>query len=101
VLDGWQDGYPSVAPVGKFAANFLGLQDMLGNVSEWVNDTYASFDSPGAVKDYTGPASSGPRHVIKGGSWRTATFADLRAAWREGADAAAQNIGFRVARYAE
>ena len=101
VLDGWQDEYPSVAPVGKFAANFLGLQDMLGNVSEWVNDTYASFDSPGAVKDYTGPASSGPRHVIKGGSWRTATFADLRAAWREGADAAAQNIGFRVARYAE
>lgn len=101
VLDGWQDEYPSVAPVGKFAANFLGLQDMIGNVSEWVNDAYASFDSPGAVKDYTGPATGGPRHVIKGGSWRTATFADLRAAWREGADAAAQNVGFRVARYAE
>lgn len=101
VLDGWQDEYPSVAPVGKFAANFLGLQDMLGNVSEWVNDVYASFDSSGTVKDYTGPATNGPRHVIKGGSWRTATFADLRAAWRDGADAAAQNIGFRVARYAE
>ena len=101
VLDGWQDEYPSVAPVGKYAANFLGLQDMLGNVSEWVNDTYASFDSQGAVKDYTGPAAGGPRHVIKGGSWRTATFADLRAAWREGSDVAAQHVGFRVARYAE
>lgn len=101
VLDGWQDEYPSVAPVGKFAANWLGLQDLLGNVSEWVNDVYASFDSAGTVKDFTGPIASGARHVIKGGNWRTATFADLRAAWRDSAEAATQDIGFRVARYAE
>jgi hypothetical protein len=41
------------------------------------------------------------RRVIKGSHWRTTTFADLRAAWREGFDGTSQEVGFRVARYAE
>jgi hypothetical protein len=39
--------------------------------------------------------------VIKGSHFRTTSFAELRAAWREGGDAPSQTIGFRVARYAE
>jgi hypothetical protein len=39
--------------------------------------------------------------VIKGSNWRTASFSELRPAWREGADGGSQDIGFRVARYAE
>jgi len=100
VLEAWQDDYPAVAPVGKFAPNALGLQDMVGNVTEWVQDFYASYDTPSSSTDYLGPAS-GSRHVIKGSSWRTATYAELRAAWRDGAEVATQEIGFRVARYAE
>ncbi len=100
VLDNWQDEYPVVAPPGKFAANTLGLFDMTGNVSEWVHDAYSSFDSSGGGQNPLGPADSA-RRVIKGSSWRSANYSDLRLAWREGADGAAQTIGFRVARYAE
>jgi formylglycine-generating enzyme required for sulfatase activity len=101
VLEGWQDDYQVVAPPGKFKANGLGIFDMTGNVSEWVHDVYVSFDANAGGMDPTGPAEGGNRHVVKGSNWRTATFADLRAAWREGVDNASQDIGFRVARYAE
>ena len=101
VLEGWQDEYPSVAPPGKHAANGLGLFDLTGNVSEWVHDAYASFDAAGGGTDPFGPAATGSRRVIKGSNWRTAAFPELRPAWREGADGGSQDIGFRVARYAE
>jgi formylglycine-generating enzyme required for sulfatase activity len=101
VLEGWQDDYQVVAPPGKFKANGFGIFDMTGNVSEWVHDVYVSFDANAGGMDPTGPAEGGNRHVVKGSNWRTATFADLRAAWREGVDNASQDIGFRVARYAE
>jgi formylglycine-generating enzyme required for sulfatase activity len=100
VLEGWQDEYPSVAPPGKHPANGLGLHDLTGNVSEWVHDAYASFDPSGGGTDPFGPAS-GARRVIKGSNWRTGAFTDLRPAWREGADGGSQDLGFRVARYAE
>ncbi len=35
-LDGYRDEYPVVAPVGKFQPSVLGLHDLAGNVSEWV-----------------------------------------------------------------
>jgi formylglycine-generating enzyme required for sulfatase activity len=101
VLEGWQDDYQVVAPPGKFRANGFGIFDMTGNVSEWVHDAYVSFEANAGGTDPIGPAAGGTRHVIKGSNWRTAVFADLRAAWREGADAGSQDIGFRVARYAE
>ena len=100
VLDSWQDDYPVAAPPAKFAANALGLFDMTGNVSEWVHDAYSSFDANGGGQNPLGPADSA-RRVIKGSSWRSANYSDLRLAWREGADGASQTIGFRVARYAE
>ncbi|MFO1456986.1 MAG: SUMF1/EgtB/PvdO family nonheme iron enzyme [Steroidobacteraceae bacterium] len=101
MLEGWSDDYQAVAPPGKFTPNPLGLFDMTGNVSEWTHDVYASFVEPGAATDPTGPAGNGSRHVIKGSSWRTASFGELRAAWREGADGASQDLGFRVARHVE
>lgn len=100
VLEGYTDSHPGVAPTGKYAASPLGLVDMTGNVSEWVHDWYASSPDSAAATDPFGPAS-GARHVVKGSNWRTISFAELRLAWREGADGATQDIGFRVARYAE
>jgi len=99
-LEGYRDDYPVVAPVGKFQPTPLGLHDMGGNVSEWVNDWYSSFVDSAAATDPLGPETAA-RHVIRGANWRSAAVAELRYAWRDSADEGTQTIGFRVARYAE
>ncbi len=100
VLESYRDAFASVAPVGKFGANPLGLFDLSGNVSEWTHDNYASLPGSAPQTDPFGPAQ-GTRHTIRGSNWRTATVADLRLAWRDGAEGSDQAIGFRVARYAD
>ncbi|MDO4629501.1 MAG: formylglycine-generating enzyme family protein, partial [Planctomycetia bacterium] len=53
--------------VGTKQANAWGLYDMHGNVYEWCQDWYGSYDeSP--TSDPSGP-SSGSRRVVRGGSW--------------------------------
>ena len=99
-LEGYKDDYPVVAPVGKFTPTPLGLHDMGGNVSEWVNDWYSSFVDSAAVTDPFGPDTAA-RHVIRGANWKSAAVAELRYAWRDSADEGSLTIGFRVARYAE
>jgi len=99
-LPGYRDSYPNVAPVGKFKASPLGLQDMSGNVSEWIGDYYFSYVDSAPVTDPLG-AEDGTRHVIRGANWKTAAATDLRLATRDGADGASNTIGFRVVRYAE
>jgi serine/threonine protein kinase len=37
-IEGYTDGFPTTAPVMSFKPNQLGLYDMSGNVSEWVQD---------------------------------------------------------------
>lgn len=100
VLTAWQDEHVVVAPVGSYPANALGVHELLGNVSEWVHDAYATV-AEGEPLDPTGPASASRLRVIKGASWRTSNFAELRVAWRDGRDGPADDIGFRVARYVE
>jgi len=99
-LEGYNDDYPVVAPVGKFQPTPLGLHDMGGNVSEWVNDFYLSFVDPSPVTDPLGPDQAA-NHVVRGANWRSAAVAELRYAWRDSAPEPSQIIGFRVARYAE
>jgi formylglycine-generating enzyme required for sulfatase activity len=99
-LEGYRDDYPVVAPVGKFQPTPLGLHDMGGNVSEWVNDLYSSFVDPAAMTDPLGPDQAA-HHVVRGANWKSAAVAELRYAWRDSADEGTQTIGFRVARYAE
>ncbi len=99
-LPGYRDPYPVAAPVGRFKPSPLGLHDLSGNVSEWINDYYLSFVDPAPATDPLGP-EDGTRHVIRGASWKTAVASDLRLAWRDGADGSSPTIGFRVVRYAE
>jgi formylglycine-generating enzyme required for sulfatase activity len=99
-LPGYRDDYPTVAPVGKFRPTALGLHDMSGNVSQWMNDYYESFVDPAAITDPLGPAE-GTLHVIRGANWQTATVAELRLAWRDAGQGPGPTLGFRLARYAD
>jgi formylglycine-generating enzyme required for sulfatase activity len=100
-VENYEDGFVTTAPVGRFPANPLGLYDIGGNVTEWVQDFYTVYpELEPASTDPLGPAT-GTQHVVRGSSWRSANVAELRLAWRDHADGKAQHIGFRIARYAE
>jgi formylglycine-generating enzyme required for sulfatase activity len=97
-LEGHKDEFPAVAAPALFAPNALGFYDLAGNVSEWVNDKYLSFVASAPVTDPLGPSDS-KGHTYRGSNWRSASTSELRFPWREGANAASDVIGFRVARY--
>ena len=99
-LPGYRDDYPVVAPVGKFRPSSLGLHDISGNVSQWVNDYYESFVDSAPVTDPLGPAQ-GTLHAVRGANWKTATVSELRLAWRDTASGPDPTLGFRLARYAD
>lgn len=101
VIPDYDDGFAASAPAGKFPANALGLFDIGGNVAEWVHDYYTVSAASGAVAvDPTGPAD-GKQHVIRGSSWKHSSVTDLRLAARDFGDSQRNDVGFRVARYAE
>ena len=93
------DGYVFTAPVGAFAANGFGLNDMLGNVFEWVEDCW--HDSyQGAPTNGAAWVGSGCReHELRGGSWFT-TPAFVRAPYRNRFEPGyrSSSVGFRVVR---
>ena len=101
VVFGYNDNYTAAAPVGTYQANHRGLYDLGGNVSEWVNDYYEIPKSGGAEpQDPTGPLS-GEYHTIKGSSWMHGTITELRLSFRDYGVDGRQDVGFRIARYAE
>ena len=95
-----RDGHVDTAPVGSLGANGFGLHDLLGNVSEWVEDCW--HDSyQGAPSDGRAWTSGGDcgRRVMRGGSYFSSPNG-LRAAARS-QDSGGENDsdnGFRVAR---
>ena len=58
---------PATSPVGSFAANGYGLNDMAGNVFQWCWDWYATPYAGGS--DPHGPAGPLYFRVVRGGSW--------------------------------
>lgn len=101
VIPDYDDGFAASAPTGKFPANALGLFDVGGNVAEWVHDYYTvSGDTGELAVDPSGPAD-GKQHVIRGSSWRQSSVTDLRLSARDFGESQRNDVGFRVARYAE
>jgi formylglycine-generating enzyme required for sulfatase activity len=85
--------------VGGKAANELGLYDMSGNVSEWVNDWYdGTYYSVSPSTNPLGPMS-GSYRVFRGGSWIFGS-ADVRSSGRNflPPDGGNYVMGFRVAK---
>ncbi len=102
VITDYNDGYAATAPVASYAANARGLYDFGGNVSEWVNDRYAVNPSPGGAmeRDPAGPAQ-GEYYVIRGSSWMHGTITELRWSFRDYGAEPRNDVGFRIARYAD
>jgi formylglycine-generating enzyme required for sulfatase activity len=92
-------GHKSTAPVGQFAANAFGLQDMNGNVWEWCEDAWHP-DYEGAPYDGRAwQAEVSSDRVLRGGSWNDDPQ-NIRSAARDWNQPGNRNnsIGFRVAR---
>ncbi|MEO1595947.1 MAG: formylglycine-generating enzyme family protein [Pseudomonadota bacterium] len=94
------DGFLYTAPVGHYSSpNDFGVEDMVGNVWEWVADCY--------VDNYSAhPADGAPiknpdceKRVFRGGAWGDHGSFYLRTAYRGAWDGSMSfsNIGFRVA----
>ena len=102
VVTGYNDGYRASAPVGSFGAQPAGFHDMGGNVAEWINDYYAVYPGQAEqlVKDPAGPAA-GDHHVVRDSSWRDGSITELRLSYRDYSRGPRDNLGFRIARYAD
>ena len=100
-LSDLDDGYAVTAPVGSFPANSLGFFDMGGNVAEWAHDLY-TVRTPGG-KAVVDPIDSeaGAVHGIRGSSWKHAAVTELRLSFRDFGDGKRNDVGFRIARYAQ
>ena len=100
---GCDDGYvDQTAPVGSFIGNPFGLQDLLGNVWEWVadcwHDSYQGAPSDGSDWE-DGKACKSGRRVLRGGSWGNEPV-NVRSAFRHRGDPVYRFYvyGFRLAR---
>ena len=94
------DGFPNTAPVGSFpkGASRYGVQDVVGNVWEWVADWYGEYGKD-ELKDPKGPAT-GEEKVIRGGAWNGSYASWVRPTFRykDAPSKRSYGIGFRCAK---
>jgi len=94
------DGFANTAPVGSFpkGASRYGVQDVVGNVWEWVSDWYGEYGKT-EQKEPAGPAE-GTEKIIRGGSWNGSHASWVRPTFRYKDSPAKRSygIGFRCAK---
>lgn len=118
VVDTASMGAPGTSPVGSFAPNGYGLEDMTGNAWQWVADWYradyfamqaksdrASIKNPQGPDDSFDPSVPGmpaaaPKRVIRGGSFlcNESYCLSYRPSARRGSDpyTPMSHLGFRL-----
>lgn len=94
-----RDKWVNTAPVGSFPANGFGLHDMIGNVWEWVQDSYHGNYKDAPIDGSAWEGSRADARVLRGGSWDS-NPQYVRAANRNfiAASFRINVIGFRLAR---
>jgi eukaryotic-like serine/threonine-protein kinase len=82
----FNDNFAELAPVGSFPANQNGIQDLAGNVSEWVRD------------DFGGSGDKQKLGVVRGGNWRTSIREELLSSYRRPLPPGTRvdDVGFRI-----
>ncbi|MFT5710309.1 MAG: sulfatase activating formylglycine-generating enzyme [Halioglobus sp.] len=101
ILDGYTDGNVVSATVASFPPSGNGLYDMGGNVAEWIHDVYSIPAANSTVAIDPSGGQSGDNYVIRGASWTQSKIGDLRLSHRDYGQAGRDDVGFRIARYAE
>jgi formylglycine-generating enzyme required for sulfatase activity len=93
------DSFPTTAPVGSFprGRSRYGLDDVIGNVMEWVQDWNGPYSKDPKVNP-GGPAQ-GTERVIRGGAWNAGHMVWVRPSFRFQfpPDVSSHGIGFRCA----
>ena len=84
---GEADGYAGIAPVGRFAANQLGLYDMNGNVAEWCQNS-ADINWASIPSIFWGGTM--------GASWKRDVVSDAIVAGHSATPSLYRDLGFRV-----
>jgi formylglycine-generating enzyme required for sulfatase activity len=102
-VEGWDDGFPTHAPVGRLAPNPNGLHDIVGNVWEWVRDAYRpSYEGApvdgSAGSDGPGEGDAPLKRVFRGGGWdHLAMWARSANRGKDAEDSAVAGRGVRPA----
>jgi len=92
-------GYQSTQTVGTKAPNALRIFDMSGNISEWVWDLFAPYNTITTLTNNPRGSASGTERVRRGGAWSNAA-SNVRSVVRNSdtPDTATWVNGFRVVR---
>ena len=98
-IKNYADGYWGLAPVRQYSSEGFGTFDMLGNVSEWVEDCWHENyrRAPANGEAWVNPGCA--QRVVRGSAWLSSAE-QSRASFRMPMDASAGNarLGFRVIR---